>query len=137
MQSLQTTVKRDAEKLARQVSVQFDIICDKALMANDVIQASSAADNATLAESNAVVTPEDVLARVPALVRQAASSVVAEQLRNPAGWLEVVRKWQDFYEHIKVGKVISELQIPALEAQAILNGIEMVGASVGSGIARI
>ena len=126
MQSLQTTVKRDAEKIARQVSVQFDTICDEALMANGVIQASGEVNKAALVESNAAVTPEEILARVPDLVRQAASRVVEEQVRNPTGWLEVVRKWQDLYEHIKAGKVIREIQIPAVEAQAVLNGFELV-----------
>jgi len=124
MKSLKTSVKRDAEKLSRQLSVEFDAICHDVRMKRDAALA--------LGE---VVTPdasqklraeaESLLANVPQLIRLAAVRVIEEQKRDPAGWLDTVKQWQSFYEAMKVGQVPVEAQRPALEAQAYLNGIQL------------
>lgn len=126
MQSLKTSVKREAERLSRQVSVQFDTICHEALMATDVIQISNGLQSTTETDRNSSVSAEDVLAQVPHLLREAALRVVEEQQRNPKGWLEVVKGWQSLFEAIKAGVVPREAHRPAVHAQAVLNGFELV-----------
>ena len=127
MQSLKTTVKRDAERLSRQVSVQFDTICREALIARDLVKinVSSGLEGEGALTSNSKRAAEAILDGIPNLIRLAATQVVQEQQRNPAGWQDVVRRWRDFYEAMKLGRVPVQALIPAVEAQAILNGFEM------------
>ena len=126
MQSLQTTVKRDAEKLSRGVSVQFDLICHEARLKSEMAMASASLQTPNAGgASDSLMSTDEVMARIPALIRQAASRVVEEQLRDPKHWRGMVTNWQSFYESMKVGEVPKELQRPAIEAQAILNGIEL------------
>lgn len=125
MQSLKTTVKREAERLSRSVSVQFDAICHEARLKHE---AAIVGETLAKSEGNASqeVHADAVLARIPELVRQAASRVIEEQKRNPKDWLNVVKGWQSFYEAMKAGTVPREAQRPAIEAQAFLNGIDLV-----------
>lgn len=139
MQSLQTTNKREAERLSRAVSVQFDTICEDARrdhkFQQEIRQAEFVATQGAEAERVVIATgaasedaprsAESVLAGVPALIRLAAIRVIEEQQRNPKGWQDVIKGWQSFYEFMKVGAVPSVAQRPANEAQAILNGIEL------------
>ncbi len=127
MQSLKTAVKRDAERLSRSVSVQFDSICHEARLKRDLALAGVALSQAVEGEgANLSVSAEELLAQAPALIRQAASRVIEEQQRNPRNWLNVVKGWQSFYEAMTVGEVPTEAQRPAFEAQAFLRGIELV-----------
>lgn len=127
MQSLATTNKREAEKLSRRVSVQFDAICHEARVKRDLTLATSAlAQPSEVVPLDSIASADAVLAGIPALVRKAASRVIEEQQRNPKGWLDTVKGWQSFYEAVKRGEVTTELQRPAVEAQAILNGYELV-----------
>ena len=108
MQSLQTANRREAEKLCRAVSVQFDAICAEARREHkfqeekrqvELVAAQGAeakrVDGAAGADSQR--SPESVLARVPELMRLAAIRVVEEQQRDPQGWLDTIRRWKDFY----------------------------------------
>ena len=114
MQSLKTTVKRDAERLSRQVSVQFDTICREALIARDLVKinVSSGLEGEGALTSNSKRAAEAILDGIPNLIRLAATQVVQEQQRNPAGWQDVVRRWRDFYEAMKLGRVPVQALIP-------------------------
>ena len=126
MQSLRTAVKRDAERLSRSVSVQFDSICHEARLKRDLAVAEATLPQAVEgAGADSSASADELLARIPALMRQAASRVIEEQQRNPRDWLNVVKGWQSFYEAMKVGQVPPVAQRPAIEAQAVLNGIEL------------
>lgn len=125
MQSLKTTVQRDAARLARQVSVEFDAICQEARMAGQVVQSlekDSTHESAELLRAKV----EKILAGVPSLIRLAAQRVVEEQLANPAGWKDVVGRWQDLHRAMIKGQVVIGAHRPAVEAQAILNGFDLV-----------
>ena len=125
MQSLQTPNKREAEQRARVVSVEFDTLCEN-LRAQ--IRVSSAVAESRFSEQNNqknIKAAEQIFQQIPDLVRQAASRVVEEQQRNPREWLDTVGKWQSFYQAMLAGAVPQEAQMPAVEAQAILNGFEM------------
>lgn len=124
MQSLRTSVKREAEKLSRQVSVEFDTICDAARLKRNAAHALAEAEHGETAHA-LHASAETVFAQIPQLVRLAAYRVVEEQQRNPGGWREVVKNWQSFYEAMKAGRVPSEAQRPAIEAQAFLNGFDL------------
>ena len=133
MQSLQTTNKREAERLSRRVSVEFDTICHEARLKCDAVRLNTelmhveTAEPASVANADALAVAQAgmVLAKVPGLVRLAASRVVEEQQRNPKGWLAVVQGWQSFYGAMLKGQVPGVAQRPAIEAQAFLNGIEL------------
>lgn len=124
MKSLRTPVKRVAERLSRQISVEFDTVCHNARLTRDAVHSVD-----MVVEKNAAerlrAEAESLFANVPQLIRLAAVRVVEEQQRDPRGWMETVRKWQDFYEAMKVGQVPQEAHRSALEAQAILNGIRL------------
>ncbi len=127
MQSLKTAVKRDAERLSRSVSVQFDSICHEARLKRDLALAGAVLPQGVEgAGADLSVSADELLAQAPALIRQAASRVIEEQQRNPRDWLNVVKGWQSFYEAMTVGQVPKEAQRPAYEAQAFLRGIELV-----------
>lgn len=124
MKSLKTSVKRDAERLSRQLSVEFDSICRDVRLKRDAVHALDevvAVDEAHELRAQA----EALLSNVPQLIRLAAVRVIEEQQRDPRGWLDTVKKWQSFYEAMKAGAVPSAAQRPALEAQAFLNGIQL------------
>lgn len=125
MKSLKTPVKRDAEKLSRQLSVEFDTICHEVRVKRDAVHAFD-----EIAERDAAqelrAEAESLLASVPQLIRLAAVRVIEEQRRDPRGWLDTVKRWESFYEAMKMGKVPNAAQRPALEAQAFLNGIRLV-----------
>jgi len=125
MQSLGTSNKREAEQLSRRVSVQFDAICHEARVKRDLTLGTAALSQQSEAVPlDSIASADAVLAGIPALVRKAASRVVEEQQRNPKGWLDTVKGWQSLYEAMKRGEVTPELQRPAVEAQAILNGFD-------------
>lgn len=127
MQSLKTANKREAERLSRSVSVQFDAICNEARLRHELALAGAAGSQVPGGVGfGASANPEAVLSDIPDLVRQAASRVIEEQRSNPRGWLNVVKGWKSFYEAMKVGAVPNEAQRLAVEAQAILNGIDLV-----------
>ena len=136
MQSLQTANRREAEKLCRAVSVQFDAICAEARREHkfqeekrqvELVAAQGAeakrVDGAAGADSQR--SPESVLARVPELMRLAAIRVVEEQQRDPQGWLNTIRRWKDFYSAALTAPMPSPGPQTAIEAQACLNGIEL------------
>lgn len=126
MQSLKTTVKREAERLSRSVSVQFDSICHEARLKRELALAGAGLKQTVEDEGlDSSALADELLARIPALMRQAASRVIEEQQRNPRDWLNVVKGWQSFYEAMTAGKVPAEAQRPVIEAQAFLNGIEL------------
>jgi hypothetical protein len=133
MQSLQTTNKREAERLSRRVSVEFDTICHDARLKWDAVRLNTQLMQIETAEpecvanadAQAVIQAEEVLAKVPGLVRLAATRAVEEQMRNPKGWQDTVRGWAGFYRAVLNGQVTPELHRPAIEAQAILNGYEL------------
>lgn len=126
MKSLKTTVKRDAEKLSRSVSVQFDSICHDERLKRDLALAGAVLPQAVEGGGgDSSASADELFARIPALTRQAASRVIEEQQSNPRDWLNVVKGWQSFYEAMKLGQVPTEAQRPAVEAQAFLNGIEL------------
>jgi hypothetical protein len=133
LRSLETTIKRDAERLSRILSVQFDAICEEArrehLFQREVVQETlqgaepERIDSAAGAGSQR--TPESVLAQVPVLIRLAATRVVEEQQRDPQGWLDTIRRWRDLYSSALKSPLPSPGPQTAIEAQAILNGIDM------------
>ncbi|PKO37256.1 MAG: hypothetical protein CVU33_13970 [Betaproteobacteria bacterium HGW-Betaproteobacteria-6] len=139
MQSLQTSIKRDAERMARMVAVQFDAICEKArqdhkfqqeIKQAELVTAHGAeAERVDSAASAAIAdTPrsaDSVLARVPELIRLAATRVVEEQQRDPKGWLDTIRRWKDYYSCALTAPMPSPGPQTAIEAQACLNGIEL------------
>lgn len=124
MKSLRTSVKRDAEKLSRQLSVEFDTICHEVRLKRDAVDAlNEIVERDTAQELRAEA--DSLLSSVPQLIRLAAVRVIEEQKRDPRGWLATVKQWESFYEAMKRGQVPSGIQRPALEAQAFLNGIRM------------
>ncbi len=125
MQSLTTTVKRDAERLSRSVSVEFDSICHEARLKRDLALAGAVLPQTVeMKGADSSVSADELFAQIPDLTRQAARRVIEEQQRNPGGWLNVVKGWQSLYKAMAEGKVITEIQMPAVKAQAFLNGIE-------------
>lgn len=126
MKSLETTVLREAERLSRRISVEFDSICDEARLRRDLTLAGAVLPQTIEgAGADSSVSADELFAQIPALTRQAASRVIEEQQRNPRGWLNVVKGWQSLYKAMTEGKVITEIQMPAVKAQAFLNGIEL------------
>ncbi len=123
MKSLKTSNKREAERLSRALSVQFDSIC---LAARSAKAEPSSVAIQTPSKDAASKSPEDVLAGIPSLVRQAACRLVEEQQRDPRGWADTARRWKDFYSAMLRGAVPSEIQRPAVEAKAILNALDSV-----------
>lgn len=134
LRSLETTIKRDAERLSRILSVQFDTICEEARrehmfqqeVRQEVVQGAEADWFANAAILDAPKNVESVLAQVPELIRLAATRVVEEQQRDPKGWQDTIRRWKDLYSSVVKGQFQIENQITATEAQAVLNGIELV-----------
>ncbi len=124
MKSLKTSVKRDAAKLSRQLSVEFDTVCHNTRLARDAVHTLDKRVDTDTAEKLRA-DAETLFANVPQLIRLAAIRVVEEQQRDPRGWMDTVRRWEDFYESMKVGQVVAEASRPPLEAQAILNGIRL------------
>lgn len=135
MQSLQTSIKRDAERMVRMMAVQFDLICEEARRAHklqqeinstkcgtDTEQVNSVASSAAV---DAQRTPESILARVPELTRAAAEWVVKRQQHNPGGWQEEVSRWRGFYVSAITAPMPSPGPQTAIEAQAFLNGIDL------------
>ena len=123
MQSLQTSVRRDAEIKSRKVSVEFDSICQDARTACDALLNPGNANSSVeeLRRANA----QTLLAAVPSYIRLAALRVIEEQQQNPYGWREEVSWWRSRYQDMVNGMVPSEIQMPAIQAQAYLNGIDM------------
>lgn len=123
MQSLQTAVKRDAQQLARAVSVKFDEVCRQARLANEIVETCSrSAETAPIGQDSA----DSILSKVPSLIRRGALMVVEEQQRNPGDWPDAIRRLKGFYEAMKLGRVPVDAYLPPAHAQAILNGIESV-----------
>lgn len=136
MQSLQTANRREAEKLCRAVSVQFDTICAEARREHRfqeekrqvelvTAQGAEAKRFDSTAGADSQRSPEGVLARVPELTRLAATRVVEEQQRDPQGWSDTIRRWKDLYSYALKSPLPSPGPQTAIEAQAILNGIEL------------
>lgn len=133
MQSLQTSVKRDAERMARKVAVQFDSICEEARRDHKFQQEIRQAELVTAqgaetergASADIPRSADSVLARVPELIRLAATRVVEEQQRDPQGWSDTIRRWKDFYSSALAAPMPSPGPQTAIEAQACLNGIEL------------
>lgn len=124
MKSLKTSVKRDAERLSRQISVEFDTACHNARLTRDAVHSAHQLVERDVARDFRAEA-ESLLANVPQLIRMAAVRVVEEQSRDPRGWMSTVKKWEDFYEAMKVGQVPTQALRPPLEAQAFLNGIRL------------
>lgn len=133
MRSLQTTNKREAARLSRKVSVEFDRLCEEArkeiIFQQEIRQGNEQggqaerSDNA--AGADAPRSPETILARVPVLIRLAATRVVEEQQRDPLGWQETVGRWKDFYTSALTAPMPSPGPQTAIEAQACLTGFEL------------
>lgn len=121
MQSLQTTCKREAQRRARAVAVEFDRVCIEALLIRDQAKVAAVVKSSSSEPSS---TPSQVMARVPALVHRAACRVIDEQIRDPLGWRETVEKWQDFYTSALKAPMPSPGPSTAIEAQATLKGIQ-------------
>lgn len=139
MQSLQTSIKRDAERMVRMVAVQFDLICEEARRARElqlgerqgrgltVCEADIERGNnvASIAAVDAQRTPESILARVPELTRLAAEWVVKRQQSDPGGWQDEVSRWRGYYVSALTAPMPSPGPQTAVEAQAYLNGIDL------------
>jgi len=136
LQSLQTSVKRDAERMARKVAVQFDALCEEArrehMFQQEVrqeklvsLQGAEAERVDSATDADAPRSAESVLARVPELIRLAATRVVEEQQRDPQGWADTIRRWKDLYSSALKSPMPSPGPQTAIEAQACLNGIEL------------
>lgn len=122
MKSLKTSVKRDAERLSRQLSVEFDTVCHNVRLTRDAVHSVDEVvekDEAERLREEA----ESLLANVPQLIHLAAVRVVEEQNRDPRGWRDTVKGWEKFYEAMSVGQVVREISRPPSEALAFLNGI--------------
>ncbi|MDD2872271.1 MAG: hypothetical protein PHG21_01455 [Azoarcus sp.] len=128
MQSLKTHSKREAQKVARRVSVQFDDLCAEVLRDAELAKASTVVgiDEVMNSAPCPASTPEEVLATLPDRVRVAAQRVIEEQQRDPTGWRETALRWRDLYE----SQVTRPLGLPGpslgAEAQASLRGIDAV-----------
>lgn len=135
LQSLQTSIKRDAERMVRMVAVQFDLICEEARRACklqqgidstmcgiDTGQVNNVASSAAAGAQN---TPESILAKVPALTRRAAEWVVERQQLNPRDWQDEVSRWRVFYVSALTAPMPSPGPQTAIEAQAFINGIDL------------
>lgn len=133
MRSLQTTNKREAARLSRKVSVEFDRLCEEArreiMFRQEIGQGSELEAQAERVDSaagaDAPRSPESILARVPELIRLAAARVVEEQQRDPQGWQETIERWKDFYTSALTAPMPSPGPQTAIEAQACLTGFEL------------
>ncbi|WP_313632703.1 DUF6538 domain-containing protein [Massilia timonae] len=125
VQALGTADRREAEKLARLVSVKFDNICEEALLrlAKSTAQAIDLADAPEGGQTNENLT-KSVLDRLPGIIRMATESVIAEQARNRAGWTDVV-SWQKkaLKAHI-AGQMPTSIAMVPVEARVALDAIE-------------
>jgi hypothetical protein len=91
VKALGTADPKEAARLARAVSVQFDNECEKAL--RELVETPSTGSEVEIATdsrpSNAEVA-KDVLGRLPGIIRQMTELVIAEQARNKAGcWIRL------------------------------------------------
>ncbi|NMF97030.1 hypothetical protein GPA27_06485 [Aromatoleum toluolicum] len=129
MKSLRTHVKREAQRLARQVSVEFDSACEGALRATQELCTQH--DELTAGPYEEAIhppgsSPQDILARLPKQVRLAAHRVIEEQQNNPSGWRERVMRWRDVYE----SQIDRPMGYPGpaigAEAKAYVRGIDAV-----------
>jgi len=86
VQAFGTADRREAEKLARQVSVNFDNICEEALLglARSTAQPSDIMDEQEVSPTDENLA-KSVLDRLPGIIRMTTESVIAEQTRNRAG----------------------------------------------------
>lgn len=128
MKSLKTTVKREAERLSRRVSVEFDEICQRALLERDAAIAVADAvecEGDSMLMEQSLIDAKTAVNGIPELIGMAATRVVEEQQRDPRGWQDLIRRWRSLHEAMLIGAVPSAIQRPAVEAQAILNGIEL------------
>lgn len=126
IQSLKTQSKQEAGVRARAVSVQFDSACaDARAKLNAETQQREAQEVQSTQEIQEAKqeTPELIFKGLPALVREAAFAVVQEQQQSPKEWRETVQRWRGFYRAALDGRVPVQAQRPAVQAQAILNGI--------------
>lgn len=120
MQSLKTSDKREAQRRSHLVSVEFDKLCMNARYVEKTPPhppSLSAGDERT---------NEEVLAQVPILFRKVILRVIEEQRRNPRGWIDTIRMWQNFYTSALTAPMPRPGPSTAIEAQACLNGIQWV-----------
>lgn len=124
VKALGTADRREAEKLARQVNVHFDNICEEALL---TLAKSTAQPSAPKTEGNVSPTDENlaksVLDRLPGIIRTVTESVIAEQTRNRAGWADVI-SWQKkaLKAHI-AGQMPAGIAMLPVEARTALKAI--------------
>lgn len=125
VKALGTADPKEAARLARAVSVQFDNECEKAL--RELAEAPATTSEAELTvdarPSNAEVA-KDVLSRLPGIIRQMTELVIAEQARNKAGWMDQI-DWRRraLKEHI-AGRMPSGINMHPLEARVALKAME-------------
>lgn len=127
MQSLRTSNKREAARLSRVVSVKFDDMCSAAQAIKATAKVANEQDTAQKSgdgDAPTAASPATILARIPQLMKEAARAVVEEQQRDPVGWQETVCRWKGLYEAMLIGAVPAAIQRPAVEARALLNGIQ-------------
>lgn len=125
VQALGTADPKEAARLARAVSVQFDNQCELAL--RELIRTPNTASEPPSADQvrseNAEVA-KGVLERLPGIIRQMTELVIAEQARNSAGWMDQI-DWRRraLKEHI-AGHMPVGINWHPLEAQVALNAME-------------
>lgn len=125
VKALGTADRREAEKLARVVNVNFDNICEESLrgLARAPAEPSKTADDPGLHQSDEEVT-RSVLARLPGIIRTMTESVIAEQSRNRAGWADVISWQRRSLEAQVAGQMPASVAKHPLEARAALEALE-------------
>jgi hypothetical protein len=125
VQALGTADPKEAARLARAVSVQFDNQCELALreLIKTPAMASEPPSGDQVQSDNAEVA-KGVLERLPGIIRQMTELVIAEQARNSAGWMDQI-DWRRraLKEHI-AGRMPAGINWHPLEAQVALNAME-------------
>lgn len=127
MQSLKTHVRKEAEKLARKKSVEFDEACERALQycSQSIRSEQEASDSMKSGISEQAIG--QIISNVPSLVLRGYEIVLEEQQRAPYDyqWQPRVKALQEFFRSMKRGQVPPESQRTPAEAQALLNGMDM------------
>lgn len=125
VKALGTADRREAEKLARVVNVNFDNICEQSLrsLARTPAEPSNTADAPVPHQTDEEVT-RGVLARLPGIIRTMTESVIAEQSRNRAGWADALSWQRRALEAQIAGQMPASIAMVPVEARAALEALE-------------
>lgn len=122
VRSLRTTDKREAEREARKISVEFDRLVQMAIEASQTQSTASEGGRALQRNGSTTDAAQAILERLPMIPKDVATAIVREQVQNPTGWHDYVNGIKLIAEAAAAGQPNPTGWIPA-EAAAILQGV--------------